>query len=183
MSYVPPSLTTYATTLANATASGDTTICTFVVPGGTWADGEMVTVRIFALSKNNKGTSGNATLKVNATGGSAATIGAAVSWADSATEAVRGMSLEMVRAGSKIAVWPGGTGGYDNAASPVAYPIDPSNFMTSPGTARFTWHEVTPTNFTSDVTVSLIMNLDATHATFYCKPQTATAMKSAVRVK
>lgn len=183
MSYAPLPITTYTPTLANAVATGDTTICSFTVPGGTWTDGEMVTVRIFALNKNNKGTAGNATLKVNATGGAAVTIGAAVAWADSATESARGMSLEMMREGSKIAVWGGGTTGWENTASGTTVPLDSSNFMISPGTARFLWYEVTPTNFTSDVTVSIIMNLDATNATFYCKPQTALCMKSVMRVK
>lgn len=179
MSYFPPQLTTYTPTLTNATASGDTTICSFVVPGGTWADGEMITCRIAALVKNNSGVAQSTAIKVNATGGSAVTI-LTPSLSDSASEFARGTSIECMRVGANIAVILNPGWNADSTTTGATW-VQPSSLLGAAGSSIYS--SITPTNFTSDVTVSIIINLAATYATYYVKPQSAMCMKSVMRIK
>jgi hypothetical protein len=178
-------LNTYSVTLADAAASGDTTVASFTVPGNSWADGEAIVCRLFGLRKNNQGAPQSTLLKVNVTGGSAQTL-QTVSWADSATEFKAGGVIVLFRAGNDIWVPKGrsrpiGQDNTNNDTPTVPNPQDVLGGSTASLDQMLFMDDVsvlTPTNFTSDILVSILVNLAVTHAAYYFKPKHAAAYKT-----
>jgi hypothetical protein len=164
--------TGYAATLANVSNTGtETTILSFDVPANDWADGDVIYVWIATLNKNNKGSTGTVTAKVNAGAGAQVTLSgagfAANAWQNSATEfKTFGYAFAVQRVGSDV--WVIGPG---LMITPLSGGLTFGPW--SNATAQAADGTSTPTNFTSTVTVSLKVTLSAADSTFYMKPQAA----------
>lgn len=161
----------YAVTLANAEVSGDTTVASAVIPAGQWVDGWIVGMRIMALRKNDSGSARTTLLKVGATG-AAATQLASVSWDVSATERKGGAVLNFCRSGSLIYV-PAAWAAAEQAAAELIKNTTSDGF----GGAS-TLVELTPTSFTADITLTVVVNLAVTNAAYYFRPRAGWAWLS-----
>lgn len=151
----------YATTLTPVQNTvAETTILSFDVPANDWADGDSIDIWMLNFEKNNKGTSGVATIKVYAGAGAGVTI-AAAAWPDNVSEFTNRRPLQLIRRGSVVEVF----GGSDS--NRADWGLSQDNVIVRSAGAS------TPTNFTSLFTVSVKATLDAAHAAFYIKPQSA----------
>lgn len=152
----------YAATLANVlNTAAETTVLTFDVPASDWADGDMITVDLVSLEKNNKGSGGTALVKINAGAGAQVTIVAAATFNNSATEYRNRRLIRLFRQGADVYVHAG-----DDAGRADWSLAQDNTIVNLKGPS-------TPTNFTSTFTVSLKVTLSAADATFYIKPQSA----------
>lgn len=146
----------------------ETAIIAFDISANEWADGDVIFIWMSTLNKNNKGSTGTVTAKVNAGAGGQVTLSgaafAAGAWQNSATEfQAAGFACVLQRVGADI--WVVGPG-------LMLVPL-------SGGLAFGPWVNgapaidglSTPTNFTSTFTVSVKVTLSAADATFYLKPQ------------
>jgi hypothetical protein len=170
---LPPRVAIYTATLANVlNTAAETTILSFIIPAASMSDGDVITVWLASLSKNNKGTDGTVTAKVNVGAGSQVTLVLPNSgtFTNNATErSAFGIACILQRVGSTV--WVGGPGstigGSVSGSRTFGVFQDPANANPTPeGTS-------TPANFTADQTVSLKITLSAADATFYMKPQSA----------
>lgn len=148
----------YPVTLANVSnTTAETTILSFVVPANSMSDGDLIVISMSSLAKNNKGTAGTITPKVYVGAGAAIDGYQIPSLADSATEKTTHSIIRLQRMGSTVI-----------AAETVAvyFASISSIGAIGPGSS-------TPTNFTTDFTISIKLTLSAADPTFYIKPQSA----------
>lgn len=145
----------YIATLSNVLNTASiTTFCSFTVPS--MADGDVIEVILSALKKNNKGTSGTATITC-AYGAATATIGSGITWSNSATEFNDIYRVTLMRVGSDL--W-------------VTQPtLSPDSSALNDGVSNISI--VSAPTFGSSQTVALKLTLSAADATFYWKPQGA----------
>jgi len=170
----------YACTLTNSigpgtstTATSDVNVITFTVPANTWNDGESIIIRATALSKMNTadGNTRSINYKISCTGASSSTV-TTTAMSGNASEFKKYGVIELMRVGSKI------------EAVTAAFDLTSSNLFESPyNNNRTSLVQITPTAFTSDITVNIVSNFicdtSATIATdTYFKPQWAYAYKS-----
>lgn len=149
----------YAATLADVVNTvAETTALSFVIPANSMSDGDLITVSMWNLYKNNKGTSGGVLYKSNVGSGSQVTLRTAT-FGDSAIEQGGWAGFSFMRVGNDLRCL---NGGYTHSAG---FATDASG-TASPGIT-------TPANFTSDQTAYLKVTLDAANASFYFKPQRA----------
>lgn len=143
----------------------------FVVPAGTWADGEVISVDVFSLDKNNKGSDGTPSFAVTVGAGSPVTLTNGTAWSDSGTEYPMWRGFTLIRNGSTVVVFAGYeiTGSF-GAASPVS-------FSSRPGAVTQILGLSSPASFAADITVSLIATLGAASPTYYYKPRSARIRK------
>jgi hypothetical protein len=170
-------LAKYTATLANIdnTASQITTV-EFTVPGGQWADGDLIQFTIAALCKNDSGSARTLAWRVGATGGvDLNPHPASASWTASAVEQKVIYGLYLQRIGS--AIWVHADTFSDAGQSgPIGF-LQLESDMNVTGTVIS--GTITPTNFTSDVVISLKGQFSAANANLYFKPQKAVAVKFA----
>ena len=184
MSYSPSAITTYTPALTNVSnTTTETTFCSFVVPANTWLDGEVVTVRVGVLVKNNSGSRNSNSVKALVTGASSVTVGSG-GWDNSATEFEKVGTLELMRVGTLVFAnaRSGGTasesGLYTTNYAAWNYP---TGMVSDTGVIGANSMQMTPTSFASDITVSLRIAMGAAHATQYIKPQGAICYKAQAR--
>src|SRR5678809_374945 len=73
--YANSKIASYPTTLADVNNTvTQTDVLHFTVPGSLWNSGEVIKVEFAALAKNNKGSTGFVTFKVNVGGGAQVTL-------------------------------------------------------------------------------------------------------------
>lgn len=164
-----PLVVTYPATLSNVTNTNTiTTALTFVVPANTWADGQLIVLTLAALEKNNHVDTGvhTMTLKCKVTAGGADVTVGATSWANSATEFQTENCLALRRVGSTVWIKSGSAASTNQIFTGV--PGSPTSSQID-GTS-------TPTNFTSDLTVTFSVTPDAASTLLYLKPQAATVV-------
>lgn len=156
-------LTTYTATLANVQDTAtETTILSFVATANTWADGDFVYVDWSQLIKTNDGGTGTIAYKVNAGAGAQVTLGSPGYDLD-ANEYNVTRQFIMRRNGSTVWI---------SQAIPVSFAGNGTNSGAIIGTS-------TPTNFTTDFTVSVKVTFSSATATKYIKPQNARIWKIA----
>ncbi len=163
----------YTATLADVVSStSETEVLKFTVPVNTWADGEVIIIRYVALDKNNRGSTGTTTFKINCGAGSQITL-AAQGYGDSATEFTRPYEIHLYRRGGTVEVAAGNDAGGSRVNTMATFVTNPASAGES---GRFVGNS-TPTNFTSDFDVSLKVTLSNNHATYYHKPNGASVIK------
>jgi len=146
----------YLATLLNVTNTSEIAAAVFTIPAASMSDGDIIKCFIAALAKNNKGSAGNMTFKVNVGAGAQVTIGTPT-FSDGLTEYKTITSFTLMRVGS--VVW-------------IATDIDRSFASNDFGLSETISGTSTPTNFTGSNVVSLKLTLDVNHATFYYNPLT-----------
>lgn len=166
---------TYACTLTDiVNVSSDNTFATFVIPGGTWRDGEVVMARVIALKKNDSGTDREIILKASATGAAATTVHTSTTWVNSGSESIVFGAMAFFRGGSSLyiprSLYDSGTAG---ALASAPQDMISNNSVFSAGFAT-----LTPTSFDADITISLIVNFPAANANLYYKPRHVGAYKT-----
>ena len=181
MSYSPSAITTYTPTLTNVSnTTTETTFCSFVVPASTWLDGEVVTVRVGVLVKNNSGSRNGNTVKALVTGASSVTVGSG-GWDNSATEFEKVGTVELMRVGALVFAnaRSGGTANESGLyATTYAGWNYPTGMISDTGVLGANSMQMTPTSFASDITVSLRIVMGAANTSRYIKPQGAICYKS-----
>ena len=152
--------TSYTPTLLPVSNNTETAALAFSLPADSMADGDVIDIFLAALYKNNKGSGGNITFKLNVGAGAQVTINSGATTAsDVATEYKSTVFARFMRVGSSVWV-PNRGGGYPFSGNPF-------------GTNNEIIGVSTPADFTNANTVSLKVTLDATHANFYYTPQSA----------
>ena len=150
---------TYTATLAQVLNTvSETLILSFDIPANNMADGDLIEIVMSNLEKNNKGTDGTITAKVNVGAGAQVTITSTASFQNGATEYTNERMIRLQRMGAAVVVLADGLGGFT------------SNLVSAPVNS---YGSSTPANFTALQTVSLKVTLSAADATFYIKPQSA----------
>ena len=165
-------VTSYAVTKADAAnTTSATDILTFTVLANTWADGDVVEVFGWFLTKNNKGTSGTFGPLLYVGGVSFALSDAAQ--ADSATECKVAFRLILQRAGSSVLII-----NKDKINNLAVRSLGSGDLFTD------VWVDLAPPfeqtwtpTFTNDIIIKWSVTPSAAHATFYCKPQSCRAWK------
>ena len=147
---------TYTATLAQVlNTTTETDVLHFTIPAASMADGDLIEARFTALAKNNKGSLGTATFKVNVGAGSQVTT-ATTQASNSGTEYQLLLGFTLQRMGSTVLV------------------VDlEGTQLSNPWSASAAAGSSSPANFTSDQVVTLKVTLDAADASFYLKPQSA----------
>lgn len=159
----------YAATLSDVVnTTTETTVLSFTVPANDWADGDDIEVTVFSLEKNNKGSSGTVTAKVNVGSGAQVTIDEGLfTMVDGASEKQYERGFWLRRVGSTVYMGSVvGSAGFSSAR--YGFCVSGTNGA---------YGSSTPSSFTSDVVVSLKLTLSAAHVTFYYKPQKARIRK------
>ena len=155
-----------ASTLAPvANTAAETTAIDISIPGGEWGDGDIIEVTWAALVKNNKGSPGIITMKVNFGDGAQVTLGTVGSLAtDSAAELKTPGQFWLWRVGSDVWVLSGGS----FTLARFTYDLDFTAYS-----AQGVRGVSTPTNFSATRSIQLKITLAAAHATFYYNVQKA----------
>jgi hypothetical protein len=152
----------------------ETDVCHFTVPGGAWSDGDVVKCEIACLAKNNKGTTGLVTFKVNVGAGAqvqlrqgAGASGTVSNFNNDATEYRVIFRFFCRRVGSDVWI---ADRDYDFITDTVGNVHAINNpFLRDMAICGVS----TPTNFTGDNVITLKITLDAANSTYYVKPQAA----------
>jgi hypothetical protein len=150
----------YLPTLLDAGPSSvvETAILSFIVPANQWADGELISVILTSVGKNNKGSAGTPVVKVNVGAGAQVALATLDAWPDNATtyNFERGFLLQRQGATVNIITPP------SSRSAPITIWTDALSLTHIVGTS-------TPANFTTAITVALKITLDASHANYFWK--------------
>lgn len=170
---------TYEATLTEvANQTGDREFASFVVPGGTWRNGEVVVVRVVALKKNDTGSDRNVILKTSVTGTGFTTVVASSTWTQQASEQILFGHMAFFRGGSSLYVPV--TNATFAGSSPQVVSGGPTDMVAdgsifSAGSAILA---LTPTSFDSNITIALAINLPVANPSLYYKPRHVAAYKT-----
>ena len=156
-------------TLTNVTNNTETAALAITIKANSFNNGDQIIVDIASLDKNAKGSDGTWLVKVNAGAGAQITIANGTTFTNNATEFKMVRGFRLWRIGSDVWI-----DGATVVVSGTSGPFGPSTFNTDPTIALGPVSGIsTPTNFTSDFTISVKVTLSATDAAFYYKPQSA----------
>lgn len=149
----------YIPTLSNVLNTAiETTVADWSIPASDIADGDALEILFYFLAKNNKGTSGTMTAKINIGASAQATLVGAATWSNNAAEFRASHPLYLVRIGADLWV-------NDRSDVTALWNSD------VPGTVGT--QLITPANWTSTQSLQLKVTLSAADASFYLKPQSA----------
>jgi hypothetical protein len=164
-------IASYTSTLVDVSnTSSETEALKFTVPANDWGDGNLIRIMFTTLEKNNKGSAGTVTIKINCGAGGQVLLTNAINNNNNSNEYPKYYDCMMQRTGSDVTV----VGANRENSYPYGWTGNMSASLQHSGGGA---HVSTPTNFTSDFDVSIKTTLSAGSSLFYWNIQGASVLR------